>query len=103
MSRELPPCDHDECGPTHCKRVGKANDQGSLAAPSGSPKVVLVPMNYTDAVKMLADLVSDLPPHPFAHNIRHEQWDLMLPNLESMEAKILKAKRVLAAISENSD
>jgi len=27
MSRQLPPCDHDECPPTHCKRAGKANEQ----------------------------------------------------------------------------
>lgn len=30
MSRELPPCDHDECPPTHCKQPG------SFAAPAGS-------------------------------------------------------------------
>jgi hypothetical protein len=29
MSRELPPCDHDECPPTHCNR------SGSFAAPAG--------------------------------------------------------------------
>ena len=27
MSRQLPPCDHDECPPTRCLRVGKANEQ----------------------------------------------------------------------------
>ena len=30
MSRELPPCDHDECPPTHCKQPG------SLDASAGS-------------------------------------------------------------------
>lgn len=30
MSRKLPPCDHDECPPTHCKRPG------SLDASNGS-------------------------------------------------------------------
>ena len=30
MSRELPPCDHDECPPSHCLR------SGSFAGPSGS-------------------------------------------------------------------
>lgn len=29
MSRELPPCDHDECGPSECKRPG------SFAAANG--------------------------------------------------------------------
>ena len=31
MSRKLPPCDHDECPPSHCKRPG------SLDASAGSP------------------------------------------------------------------
>jgi sarcosine oxidase delta subunit len=30
MSRKLPPCDHDECPPTHCKQ------SGSLDASAGS-------------------------------------------------------------------
>lgn len=30
MSRKLPPCDHDECPPSHCKRPG------SLDASAGS-------------------------------------------------------------------
>lgn len=63
------------------------------------PKVVLVPMTYSEAVKMLSDLVADLP-HPLPHNVTHEQWDLMLPNIEELERTLWKAKRLLAAVSD---
>lgn len=33
MSRKLPPCDHDECPPTHCKQPG------SLDASAGSDRL----------------------------------------------------------------
>jgi hypothetical protein len=41
MSR-LPPCDHDECPPTHCLRVGKSIEQGELAV------TPLAEMNMTE-------------------------------------------------------
>ena len=36
MSRELPPCDHDECPPTHCKRPAHSLHRDGYAA--GPPR-----------------------------------------------------------------
>ncbi len=73
---------------------------GSTPAPC-SPKLVLIPMGYDEAVAML-DNLTRLWPHPIPHNVQYKQWDLMLPNLEALERHVQKAKRILAAISENA-
>lgn len=95
MSNRLPPCDHDECPPSHCLKAG-----GSLAQAPRSPKIVLVPMSPEEALKLLDNLTKNMP-HPLPFNFQHKQWDLMLPNLEALERDISRAKRVLAALSEN--
>lgn len=33
MSRKLPPCDHDECPPSHCKRPGSLDAAAGSARP----------------------------------------------------------------------
>jgi hypothetical protein len=83
-----------------------AKECGGLLTPSelspahGSPKIVLIPMGYDEAVQMLDNLTRTWP-HPLPHNVQYKQWDLMLPNLEALERDVQKAKRILAAISEN--
>jgi hypothetical protein len=47
MSRHLPPCDHDECPPTRCLRVGSANEPrlvgcDALVMPPSGPFVTMM-------------------------------------------------------------
>ena len=57
-------------------------------------------MSPEEALKLLDNLTKNMP-HPLPFNFQHKQWDLMLPNLEALERDISRAKRVLAALSEN--
>jgi hypothetical protein len=58
---------------------------------------ILVPMDRAEAIKMLGQMVGDLP-HPFAFNIEHKQWDSMIENINALGEKLDKAKRLVEAI-----
>jgi hypothetical protein len=92
----------DDCIMSMMGDPGNASTEHQPPPPaSGSPKLVLVPMPCEEAVEMLNELVSDLP-HPLPYNVKYKQWDLMLPNIEELERRLWKVKRILAAVSENT-
>lgn len=60
-------------------------------------KIVNVALLENEARALLREVVRFFPaPIPF--NFQRGQWDLMLSNLEDLERRIWKAKRVLAAL-----
>jgi DNA-binding ferritin-like protein len=76
MSRELPPCDHDECPPSHCKRPG------SLAAPHGSALA-----QRCEELKLLAkELASEA--HHAGDNVTRWMMDAVLREIERVEARL---------------
>ena len=85
MSDTLPPCDHDECPPTHCKLDAKSNEQSSFAAPSGSARQAATLLEIASKCHALA---AELALNMEMTKARY--WQKKAEHAEALAAKLTK-------------